>query len=278
MENIIVNIDSDFRDKKKYPNPGFFTYNFSDKIKNITYIRLSSIELPSIFYTFTASNNNITFTVVFGSNTQDIVIEEGNYDSAIIVSEIQSKFDVINENYGTAFRITWDIINYKITITNTTAFTLIFNNDDEHRSLGDRLGYTLDNNSYLASNQYTKYDTTSNLNLYFWTANTVLDITKDDYLFLRINDYGVIYNDVRPNGLLAKVILYEEQFVVDTGANFLTKSYLFKQPTTLNKLEIELVDKRGKTVDMNLINFSFTLELGQIYDKNQYSNYNFQIK
>ena len=261
-----------------YPNPGSFRFNLNESLKNISYIRLSSIEIPTIFYTFTAKYNNINFNILFGDQTFNIIIEEGNYDSAIIISEIQSKLDIINQNYNTSFKITWDIINYKITITNTTAFTLIFDNDEDHRSLGHRLGYLYDNESYLAQDQLTKFDTVSNINLYFWRADTVLDITKDDYIYLRINDYGVIYNDIKSPGILAKIILYDAQFVVDTGANFLTKSYQFKQPTTINKLDIELVDKRGEIVDMNFINFSLTLELGQIYDKNQYNKYDFQVK
>ncbi len=278
MENIIINIDSDFRNKKLYPNPGSFKYKLAECFKNISYIRLSSIELPIIYYTFTALNNNISFIILFGENSHNIVIKEGNYDSANIVSEIQSKFDIINKNYNTNFKISWDFINYKITMTNTTPFSLICDNDDQHRSLGNHLGYLQNNEGYLESNQYTMFDPATNQDLYFWTADTVLDITKDDYLYLRVNDYGVIHNDVRSPGILAKIILYETQFVVETGANFLTKSYIFKQPTNINSFDIELINKRGYTVDMNFINFSITLELGQIYDKNKYQQFNFQVK
>jgi hypothetical protein len=277
MENIIINIDSDFRDKKTYTNSGFFVYKLAEKIKNITYLRLSSIELPSLFYTFTNKNNNISFAIKYGIHTYDVIIKEGNYDSALIISEIQCKLTKINKAHNTSFKISWDMINYKITITNTNQFSLIFKNDDTHRSLGNRLGYTFDDSSYLSLNQSTQEDPSGDTDLYYWTAETVLDITKDDYLYLRVNDYGVIYNDVRSNALLAKIILYDAQFVIDTGANFLTKSYVFKQPTSINKLEIELVDKRGVTVDMNLINFSLTLELGQIYDITKYTDHDFQV-
>ncbi len=278
MENIIINIDSEFRDKLIYPNPGLFTYKPHEPLKNITYIRLSSIELPVVFYTFTSSYNNISFTILFGNQTQDVIIQEGNFDSASIITEIQGKLDVINKNYNTTFRIDWDYVNYKITILNKTAFTLIFDNDKSHKSLGNYLGFLYDNDSYLASDQLTKFDLDSNTNLYFWTGDTILNVSKDDYLFLRVNDYGVVYNDVRSPGILAKVLVYDSQFIMDSGSNFLTKSYTFKQPTTINKLDIELIDKRGITVDMNSINFSLTLEFGQIYDKNQYSNYDFQVK
>jgi hypothetical protein len=279
MENIIFNIDSRFRDIDSYKNPGLFTYKLNEPIKNISYIRLSSIELPTVFYTFLKDYNNISFQIITNDNIKHtIIIEEGNYDSGSIISQIQSSLDIINENYGTTLSIAWNSLNYKVTFTNTTKFTLIFDNDNNHRSLGDRLGFRLDNTNYLAVNQNTQFSTNLNMDLYYWTGETFLDITKDDYIFLRINDYGVIYNDVRNNTLLAKVILYDQQFIIDTGANFLTKAFNFKQPINISKLEIELVNALGQTINMNLINYSLTLEFGRIYDSNQFGSKNFQVK
>ena len=279
MENIICNIDSRFRDMNAYKNPGFFTYKLNEPLKNINYIRLSSIELPTVFYTFLHDYNNISFKIITSDNiTRTILIEEGNYDSTSIISQIQASFDLINENNDFSLSISWDSVNYKVTFTSITEFTLIFDNNSKYRSLGDRLGFRLDNSSYLAADQNTKFSENVDRDLYYWTGETFLDITKDDYIFLRINDYGVIYNDVRNNTLLAKVILYDQQFIIDTGANFLTKAFNFKQPINISKLEIELVNALGETINMNLINYSLTLEFGRIFDSNQFGSKNFQVK
>jgi len=47
------------------------------------------------------------------------------------------------------------MINYKLTFTNKTAFTLFFDNHitHKHRTHGNRLGFRLDNQTYLANNQ-----------------------------------------------------------------------------------------------------------------------------
>jgi hypothetical protein len=279
MENIICNIDSRFRDIDVYKNPGLFTYKVKEPLKNISYIRLSSIELPTVFYTFLQDYNNISFQIITSDNIlRTIIIEEGNYDSTSIIAQIQASLNLINENTNFSLTVSWNSINYKVSFTGTSEFTLIFNNDSKHRSLGDRLGFRLDNSNYLAADQNTKFDINLNTELYYWTGETFLDITKDDYIYLRINDYGVIYNDVRNNTLLAKVILYDQQFIIDTGANFLTKSFDFKQPVNISKLEIELVNALGQTINMNLINYSLTLEFGRIFDSNQFGSKNFQIK
>jgi len=299
MENIILNIDSNFRDKNIFKDPGLFSYKLQVSLKNINSIRLSSIELPTLFYTFSRAYNNLSFKIVDPNGSESIItIEEGNYDSAKLIDKIQIQLDDINNNNTTNYLISFNDINYKVNITNNQAFTLIFDNDannkdsnykptiptnkpyifdtnfqNRHYSLGNRLGFTLDNRGYLDSNQ--GIDINGN---YIWEGESFLNVTNDEYLFLRVNDYGVIYNDVRNSALFAKIIIYNNQFVFDNSANFLTKSYEFKQPINISKLEFELVNRFGQTIDMKYMNYSMTLEFNQIYDKNLYQSRNFQIK
>jgi hypothetical protein len=280
MENCLINIDSRFRNIQKYPDAGKFTITLPEPLKNITFIRLASIELPTTFYTFLASYNNISFTIILNNDQEiSITIKEGCYTSTLMINYIQSLLNVINSTYNTNFSISWDEISYKVTITNNISFSLIFDNDSIHRSLGFRLGFRGNNNTYLYTNQLPVYNEATNTTIYTWTGESFLDVTKDEYLFLRINDYGILYNQNTnmPNTILAKIILYDQQFVIDNGANLLTKTYKFRQPINLSKLDIELVNMLGFTIDMNLIDFSFTLECGQIYDNNDYNNHNFRI-
>lgn len=278
MENVLINIDSKFRNVALYPNPGSYTYFLKEPLKNINFIRLASIELPTAFYTFLDAYNNISFIILLEDESElFIYIEEGNYDSTTMITYIQTQLNIKNTEYKTKFLITWNVINYKITISNDTPFTLIFGNDNLHRSLGYRLGFINDDSNYLAKNIPYIYDPTIDDSNYQWTGDTFLNITKDEYLFVRINDYGVIYNDQREKSLLAKIILYDQQFIIDNGANFLTKTYKFKQPINLSRFEIELINQYGQTVNMNYIDFSLTLEVGQIYDSNDYDKYNFNL-
>ena len=278
MENILINIDSKFRNTTKFPNPGKFSFFLNEPLKNISYIRLSSIELPTTFYTFTNLLNNINFKIIdINDNQTSIYIKEGNYNSSQMVTYIQAQLNDANTAHGTNFKIAWDDIDYKITFSNVTKFTLIFDNDDKHRSLGDRLGFRGSNTDYLKENQEISFDDLTNTYMYSWIADTFLDITKDEYLFLKINDYGVLYNNTNTQNLLAKIILYDQQFVIDNGANFLTKIYKFKQPVNISKFDVELINSLGNTINMNLINFSMTLECGQIYNGNEYNKHNFNF-
>lgn len=283
MENILINIDSKFRNVEKYPNSGNFTYFLKEPLKNINFIKLSTIELPVTYYTFLDSYDNISFSISKPNGVYiSITIAEGNYTSSNILVAIQNQLNMNNIQYNTNFLITWNEINYKITITDTTSFSLIFGNDNKHRSLGYILGYIFGDSNYLAENQVSSYDEITNTIKYTWVSDTFLNITKDEYLFVRINDYGVIYNDLRDKSLLAKIIITNnsqpsiDKFINDL--NFLTKTYIFKQLINLSKFEIELINQYGQTIDMNYINFSMTIEVGQIYDSNDYNKYNFDLR
>jgi hypothetical protein len=275
MENILINVDSRYRDKKKYINPGFFTYELDEPLKNIKYIRLSSIELPTTFYTFSEKYYNTYFKIVTENDIFDIKIKDGNYDSETIISAIQNIFTEINNEYATEFNISWDPIDYKITIKSNIKFGFIFSNDDTLQTLGYLLGYRQSDENY--NYELQKSMIVNGSEIYYWVGDTFLDTTKEEYLFVRINDYGIIYNQTKKKNLLAKVVLFDSQFVFDNGANFLTKNYEFKQPVNINKLEIELILPSGFTIDLNLIDYSLTLEFGQIYDSRQFEKNNFIV-
>jgi hypothetical protein len=93
------------------------------------------------------------------------------------------------------------------------------------------------------------------------TAYKIFDTTGDDYIFLKINDWG--YIDFFNQKMFAKILL-------TTGLgnpkidDYINKEYRFRQPLNIQKLDIELTDYLGNTVDLGGFDWSFTLELKQI--------------
>ena len=281
MENIIVNIDSQFRNRTLYPNPAFFKYDFYEKIKNCKYIRLSSIEIPNLFFTFTEKRKNIYFTLTVDYIDYKVIIMEGMYNYEQFIDEIQKNLTLAGTALNATFTIVFNDITGFITITCSKLFTANFdNNSDLYESLGYFFGFR--------KIQYTaNYNSTTSI--YSIITEGQLDVVGDHYLFLRINDYGVIINNyeniifnesdktntvtsIKPRegkkNLLAKIIITNSKTeqIFDNGANFITKSHIFRQPVDISKLEIELIDPRGNTVDLLGMNYSLTLEIGTIYN------------
>jgi hypothetical protein len=58
----------------------------------------------------------------------------------------------------------------------------------------------------------------------------------------------------------------------DNGANTLTKEYAFNQPTNLTSFPVRLSDPYDQTIDLNGMEFSFTLEIKEVLNSNLYES------
>lgn len=281
METILFNIDSAFRNKSTYPKSSFFVNRLDQMLRNIKSIKLSSIELPNSFYNLSSLRNNTSFTIILlegtPGDTQIITIPDGKYTSSLLITKIQEILDNINISTDgqptqiKRYNFTISLNNYtqKITISNPTGtriisgvstavgganFTLTFpiNSGFNILGLGSVLGYLV--------NSYTGTDT--------YTSEKVINLYIDPYIFVRINDYGNLYNKTMDRRLLAKIIMdgSNNSFIYD-NKNFVYKMYEFVQPVDIERLEIELLDRMGNRLDLNDCDYSLTLELEIIENK-----------
>jgi hypothetical protein len=265
MENILINVDSRFRNKELYPNPGKFTLKLDQPIKDILYIRLSSTEIPNVYYTFSQARLNTTFSIKVGCTTTIVCIEDGFYEAAQLLNTINTKLPE-------GISIHLNLVNGIITIESSYQFSIDFSNDGKYKSLGYHLGFR--------GNVYTAVFN-ANTTMYYLTSESLLDIIGDNYLFLRINDYGKMYNFYKStnnyneilDNYIGKIILSVNKTDKNfDNNNFITKKHIFKQPANISKLNIELLDPIGNIINTNSIDYSFTLELGVIYDSELYKN------
>jgi hypothetical protein len=106
----------------------------------------------------------------------------------------------------------------------------------------------------------------------FINGDAPADINGEKYIFLRINDYGSVYISPKlPYKVLGKIILDTKQgFIFNNGQDLIYKTYKFRQPSDVKSLEIELLDYNGNRLNINGIDYSFTLEFGMIYDETIY--------
>ena len=267
MEKIIINIDSRFSNKKLYNNSSKFTLNLDNTIKNVYDINITSFEFINLYYTFSNKKNNNSFTFVYDSELYNLIIPDGFYQSNDLINIIQTSFD--NLTYG-VFNISINSDNGKITISSNNPFKIDFSNNSYVQSLGYLLGFR--NNKYNPSFN-------SSISRYSITSEGLLNISGDNYLFLKINDYGNLYtnfyydieNVLVPKKILAKLILSVNKTQTDFDNNsFISKKFIFRQPVNISKFDIELLDPHGNTLDLNYMDFSFTIELNYLYQNESY--------
>ena len=92
-------------------------------------------------------------------------------------------------------------------------------------------------------------------------ATKIYDATGDDYIFVRINDWG--YVDYFGTKMFAKIV-FSSGLGNSRLDDFINKEYRFRQPTNVQRLNIELIDYLGNTIDLNGFDWSFTLELKEL--------------
>jgi len=98
------------------------------------------------------------------------------------------------------------------------------------------------------------------------TAEKFFDTTGNNYIFMKINDWG--YIDFFGESLMAKILLTSGLGNPKLD-DFVNQGYRFRQPININKLDIELVDYLGNTLDLNGSNFSCTIQLTEIISSDQ---------
>jgi hypothetical protein len=260
MENIIVSIDSEFRNKDLYPNASNFIYDFREYLVNIRSICLSSIEFPNTFYTFTEKRDNISFKIKdISNNIFKIELIEGSYTSDFLLNYVQDAFNKLNSSNLTTqkFLISFNEISSKVTISSDLNFELSFGNTTKYISLGRHMGYL--NDEYSGSNTYT--------------SENILNVIGEQYVYLMVNNWGgVQVYDIKDNSayikyVFAKILLTQQKtyIIFDGQSNLITKEYTFRSLEKIKALKISIVDKYGEPIDMNQ-DFSLTLEFKKIYD------------
>ena len=145
--------------------------------------------------------------------------------------------------------------------------------------LGYALGFRKRNNP---TTQYT-YTSTNNIGAAIipgaktcYIGSSIMDTLDSNYLLLTLNpDWKVVINycpDKTQHYSFMKIIMTapKNSVLFDNGANTLTKEYAFNQPTNITSFPVRLSDPYDQTIDLNGMEFSFTLEIKEILNSNMY--------
>lgn len=215
--------------------------------------------------------------------TYDIIIPDGNYDNETLQDYLNNTYfcDSGTDNYLKYIRFSIDNNNLKskfeILKPNDCIvnFSLLFFEDTEDNmndsgfmnTAGWVLGYRLP----------VYVNITNSIQ-----SEGLYDGSGDKYIFFSLNDYQINNNNTNIIGfnkstlgknVLAKIPLINGKLSItfDDNGNPLTKIRKYNGPVNIRKIHVRIFDKYGNIIDLNNMDFSFTLELETLYE-----NFNFR--
>lgn len=262
METRVYNIDSQDRNKTIDSNSNSYTYTESNignniypfNLENVIELQIKNFIIPNVIYFInnTKGNNIIN---IDGSN---ITINSGSYTISDLVHELNINPTMIAKS------LSFDYNNYtgKLTISNTGTSTVTFNFPDLGIYNNDSLKYNLGFRD--------DYDFDTNINII--VGDTILPYPMEHaiekYFFLNINDIGPIYYKNRQ--YMAKIytdIKYRyDDINLSLSYDYIGPLFKFNQPNDIKNLKISLVDRFNNPIEINNIDYSFTLETKIIYN------------
>ena len=96
-------------------------------------------------------------------------------------------------------------------------------------------------------------------------------------MFLCVNDLYTVDQTTNDNYIqcLAKIIIRESRYdvIYDDGSSYLSNEIIFPAPTDLKILNVKLIDLHGELIDLNNMNFSFSLEITEVLNTAMYDFY-----
>jgi len=302
--NQLLNINTKFRKNYYNTNASDFVIDLPEEYKNVTSLTLQGIQIPNSVYNFSSKLGTNEFTVelfdidsngvIDGSQQKKTIkIQNGIYTGFMLedylntfvfndvsLNRITTKFDEISRK----FRFVRDyrkVENGGLPFNITTGITHAFNIDwrlseDKTRPIQLNMGWILGYRQ-----QYYKWNTdyTPNQKVSFdkhegYNPEALYDTLGSTYFILSIDDFNKnyantisspfqesVFND--PNAI-AKVANNPDLL------NFENIGYESKRiyfgPVNIKKLHIKLLDDMGRVLDLNNRDFSFGIEIEQLYD------------
>jgi len=297
----VVNIDSKFRGNI-VPNPNakttlcdgsvvsneislisgtsssYFIYYPDRPYKNVKSIKITSLEFPNTFYTFSASRGNISFTTqpsgLFGLTTW--TIPDGNYT----IQQLVIKFNDLFTAAGRSFQFSYDPNSHKVSLSGPGSdFSFNFSistSGPNGNGIGYNLGFLQSVYDVTTPSPTRVYNTGTNTTTF--TAELIPDVIQDTYVYVVINDYNLINHPIYGQTTIqayGKITLQVAKNAIVFDNNFTNSSskiYYFQQPTNVTKFEIKFIDAYGNILNLNGGHVSITLELDEVLDSGIYEN------
>jgi hypothetical protein len=300
LDRKILFIDSNDRDKERWPNPAEFEISCPQNYNNVESLRLVNIMLPNFFYNISEhlqTNKMRVDTSINGIPTITIItLEDGCYNYNQLQEALQTKFKAIDNR----FDVSYNPINRKFTFlyteNNGPAFNFRFDLPNNYSCVKDSyktdvyaqhsnwgLGFILG----FEKIKYSSYGIPHNAHTHQQLISpNPCDLGDNKCIYIELEKYNkcdeikpfLHYNYSNPNSgivnsAFSKIPIYlfqDNKHLVNDGY-FENVSYYQPPIDKIAKFKLKFRYHNGMLVDFHNYNVSLSLEINQI--RNEMNNY-----
>jgi hypothetical protein len=279
-----LNINTCFRNNYYQSTPTDFLYNLPVEIKNVSSLRLVSIEIPNSWYLFSSKKKNNIFCILVEDNCSKICkeyiieISDGNYN-------FENLEVYLNTTYFYESGIDYPLKNIKFTINPNSLKSNfeILDEDENTYSFSLKFSSDINQNMMNTAGWILGFRLANYLNIKKITSEGLFDAGGDRYVYLSVNDFQYnnntsnivcFDNNILNEDVIAKIPMENGKLslIINDNNNSLAKMRRYNGPINLSKLQIRLLDQFGCIIDLNNMDFSITLELQILYENFNFKN------
>lgn len=295
----VLSIDSEFRTKYTKPlynknhtkmninaqitDSNNFMFQLQSPLENVISMRLVALELPRLWYSISSKLENNSFEIYL--QTTDvfltITLPDGNYTNAELISSINNYFN--NTLNGLQF------LNFNINPITGKAFFYVdagtlppffyeFNFSGQYSGFGNYLGFNNQTYKVFLSDTYTDsfFQSPTITYIGYVTGESSCGLV-DNYIFVVVNDFNYnhetniiasqTHNGFIGDNVLGRVTLNvsPDNLLIDNPSDKIFKTRDYFGPVRIRQLEIKIINKYNKIIDLLNNNFSLALEFQILY-------------
>lgn len=284
-----LNLNTCFRNNYYTSNPCDFQYTLPVEMKHVVSMRLASIEIPNSWYVFSSEQKNNRFSIEINNNgiktLFEIVVPDGNYDSdtlqyflnheyfflsGALNDLVYIEFSIDPYSFKSSFKSLWSLPTPFYFSTMFYQSVSAGSAQNIMSSMGWVMGYRLAN--------YKNVATTI-------LSEGLFDAGGDRYIYISIDDYQrnrntmniVCFEDsTMDQNIIAKVPMTNGKLslTIDDNSSPLVKNRRYNGPVNIRNMHIRVLDRFGEVINLNNMDFSFTLELEILYEGFNFKNVN----
>ena len=286
----VLSIDSEFRKPlhnklhnpiEQITNSNNFMFQLQAPLENIISMKLVALELPRLWYSISSQLSNNSFEIYL-QNTDislTIVLPDGNYTNAELKTYINNYFN--NTMQGL------ELLNFDINPINGKAFFYVDTGTPppfyyilnfSGSGFGTYLGFNKQKYNVSLTDTYTNSFLQSPAVTYIGyvigESNCGL---VDNYIFVVVNDFNYnhetnmiasqTHNGFIGDNVLGRVTLNvsPDNLLINNPSDKIFKKREYFGPVRIRQLEIKIINKYNKVIDLLNNNFSLALEFQILY-------------